>query len=221
MIDAEKLLGKLLSSAVKGGGRKRKKQKYKKSDDLMGSLVGNLATGKGLMTAIGLGVGAYTIFKSKSGGELYGGSSSSSQPPPPPQQRATSVPTPPPVPTPDQGPSSQPSQDLAVRLIQTMVAAAHADGRLDEEEELRILERLQEQGLAPEEKRFLLDQLHHPLTISQLIEGVDNPQVGQTMYSLAVSTIVIDTREERSWLDTLGDGLSISSPMRSFIEQEL
>lgn len=113
------------------------------------------------------------------------------------------------------------AQDLAVTLIQTMVAAAHADGRLDSEEEGRILEKLQEQGLDKEEKQYILMQLHTPKPISELTRGVDNPMVAQTMYSLAASTIVVDTEQERQWLDDLAKELGISTAMQQFIEEEL
>ena len=111
-------------------------------------------------------------------------------------------------------------QDLAVALIQTMVAAAHADGALDREEEGRILEKLQEQGLDKEEKQYILMQLHTPKPISELTRGVDNPMVAQTMYSLAASTIVVDTEQERQWLDDLAKELGISTAMQQFIEEE-
>ncbi|PID45551.1 MAG: hypothetical protein CR981_00435 [Proteobacteria bacterium] len=108
---------------------------------------------------------------------------------------------------------------MALRLIQTMIAAAHADGVLDEEEEQFILEKLQqEQELNHEEKRFLLAQLHQPKRIDELVAGINQPAIAQTMYSLAASTIVIDTREERQWLDQLAAALSLSDKVKQFIE---
>lgn len=68
MINAEKLLGKILSevTSVHSGQKKKQKKKYKqkhRSDDLLSGLAGKLMSGKGLLTAVGLGVGAYTILK--------------------------------------------------------------------------------------------------------------------------------------------------------------
>lgn len=239
MVDAEKLLGKVLQTAMKSTtGKKKKKKKRKKSDDLMGSLVGGLTSGKGLVTAIGLGVGAYEIFKSKSGshgsqgtwgGGAPTGAGGASQPahstPPPIPTQTTAQPGPPPPPV-SENKQEQPklmdsSQELATRLIQTMVAAAHSDGELDRVEEERILARLQEGGLTSEEKMFVLNQLHAPLSIEQLVDGVQEPSVAQTMYSLAVSAVIIDTPEERKWLDDLAEALAISKPMQKFIEEEM
>lgn len=233
MIDAQKLLGKVLQGTLRGGNSKKKGKKKQKSDALMGGLLGGLSSGKGLVTAIGLGIGAYEILKSKS---------SPAQPPvggPPPAQTVAQFPTdgatPPPLPTGSSSappelstgspvPESEPAsaeQALAVRLIQTMVAAAHADGRLDEAEEQQILEKLQEEGLSSEEKQFLFGQLHNPLSVQALSDGISDPATAQMMYGLAVSTIVIDTAEERAWLDQLAASLGLSENITQFIETEL
>jgi uncharacterized membrane protein YebE (DUF533 family) len=236
MIDAEKLLGKVLAGAMQGKVKKGKKRK-RSSDNLVGSLVGGLASGKGLITAIGLGVGAYEILRQSSA--LAGGGAAATTPRPataPPPRPGVPPAAPPPLP-PQHGavvpPAVEPvaaagsddgnhnrEQELAMRLIRVMVAAAHADGRLDEQEEQRILEKLQEQGLSREERLFLLQELHAPKEIAELAAGINGPMIAQTMYSLAVSTIVIDTPEERQWLDQLAAALSLSAAMQQFIEQD-
>ena len=64
MFNAEQLLGKVMAEMV-GSGRGSKKHKKNKGGGKMHSLSSTLLSGKGLMTAIGLGVGAYEILKSK------------------------------------------------------------------------------------------------------------------------------------------------------------
>ncbi|RWX51813.1 hypothetical protein VU01_10788, partial [Candidatus Electrothrix marina] len=67
-MDVEKLFGKLLHEVTGSGGNQFKKKhkkytkKYKKNS-LLDNLTGNLTSGKGLLTAIGLGVGAYEIYR--------------------------------------------------------------------------------------------------------------------------------------------------------------
>lgn len=230
-MNAERLLGTILKSALQGGSSSGRRKK-KKSDDLLGSLLGSLTSGKGLVTAIGLGVGAYEMLKNSSSATRSNQTSLPSQsrttnPPPLPSTPSTQKVTGPPPPLPSTGkknveiPEDCTPHDIAIKCIQTMVAAAHADGRLDAEEEARILEKLQEEGISAEEKRFILEQLHSPQTIDHLIQGVNDPMVAQTMFSLAASTIVVDTEKERQWLDELADGLSISRAMRKFLEEEV
>ena len=174
------------------------------------------------MTVIGLGVGAFEILKEKKGNAPQG---SASTPPaipassqaagtaPPPLPGQTDAPPPPPLPA-VQG------EELALRFIQVMIAAAHADGTLDETEEKAILDRLRGAELESEEKMFLIGELHQPKPLLELTAGIEDPSMRKTMYMLAVATIEVDTEEERNWLDELGRQLHISSEVRSFIEEQ-
>ena len=101
-----------------------------------------------------------------------------------------------------------------------MIAAAHADGTLDETEEKAILDRLRGAELESEEKMFLIGELHQPKPLLELTAGIEDPSMRKTMYMLAVATIEVDTEEERNWLDELGRQLHISSEVRSFIEEQ-
>lgn len=236
MFNAEQLLGKMMAEMV-GSGNSHQKYKKNKGGGMMNSLTSSLMSGKGLIAAIGLGVGAYEILKSKQGETPPSFASAPGAPvaPPPPMgYAAASAPVssapaasaPPPIPggpvapPQDLQPTSGQEENLALRLIQVMIAAAHADGGMDRDEESKILERLQGQGISQEEKRFILTEMHDPKSIDQLTDGINDPRVAQTMYSLAVSAVVVDTAEERAWLDALGTKLSISEGMRRFIENE-
>lgn len=245
MFDAEKLLGKIVGE-VMGSGSKHSK------------LSSSLGSASGLMTVIGLGVGAYEILKQKGqqgatgpmgqappppGGGAYGAGSpppppgaGMAPPPPPPMPGAMSTPppqapvswAPPPTPAPSAPAASAPvsgstalsGNALAVRLIQVMAAAAHADGVMDADEERAVLDKLRGAELTQEEKMFLLDELHRPKSIDVLVEGITDPGVARTMYMLALATIDIDTEAERAWLDTLASGLGISVEMKAFLEEQ-
>jgi uncharacterized membrane protein YebE (DUF533 family) len=241
---------KALKKAKKKDKKKNVQQleptRGKKSSDssLLGNLTGNLATGKGLLTAIGLGVGAYEIYRS----------SRKNQPPVPgqghPAAAQTMPPSPPPpppvspggefrspesvvsevqsadpghVPASGQGEMSVKTslgeQEIARRLIQVMVGAAHADGILDADEEKAILDRLRAMELEQDEMMFLLAELHNPRSVSELTAGIDDPGLAQTMYAVAVSTVVVDTDNERKWLDELAESLNISPDLQQFIEE--
>lgn len=272
-MDVEKLFGKLLHEVTGSSNKKLKKytkgskkkyKKYKKKkysgdshshkkssmkDSLVGNLTSQLTSGKGLLTAIGLGVGAYEIYRTKQqsqqalGSPAYqqpvisattGGSVAPPPPPPPAAARQQTVPQAENIPPAAsahpvvESTSVQPSaplvvdfddQELARRLIQVMVGAAHADGSLDAEEEKIILDRLRSVELDQEEKMFLLEELHHPRSIGELTQGINDARLGQTVYAVAASTIVVDTESERHWLDELGAALSLSPELCRFIEE--
>jgi uncharacterized membrane protein YebE (DUF533 family) len=190
------------------------------------------------MTLVGLGVGAYEILK----GQNSNPAGTPSIPPAPTQQAMAPAPPPlPPLPSqavpaipaptqpvprqavPNSGLQERSSAGLdgpalAFRLIQTMISAAHADGRVDMDEESKILEKLQEQGMSREEKQILLQEMHNPKPMEQLVEGINDPATAQMMYSIAAFSIAVDTEAERQWLDRLAGALQISPNMQSFLE---
>lgn len=216
MFNAEQLLGKIVRETLgnTGGGS---------------GLMNSLGSGAGLMTVIGLGVGAYEILSEQKNQASKGGAT----PPPPPIPGQASAPPPPPpgvgrAPAP---PADQPvrtekqkqelaPEELAKRMIQAMIGAAHADGTLDEEEEQAILDKLRDAELSGEEKKFLLDELRHPRTIDELTSGITDPASAKTMYLLAAGAITVDTEPERQWLDELGNSLGLSVAVRTFLEEQ-
>ncbi len=237
MLNAEKLLGKIVQEVVGKKGGKKKGRKRKSS-----SLTDQLTSGAGLMTIIGLGVGAFEILKSQNQSRMPTGGTVPGPFSPSPSPQYSSTPpqpaTPPPIPgsgrqqaapVPPSAAKSVPSQavsgdlsheELASRMIKVMIAAAHADGTMDEAEEKAVLDRLRDAGLSQEEKMFLIEALHQPQTIAALTKGITDPGVSKTMYMLAVATIDIDTEAERVWLDQLADQLGLSAELQQFIDEQ-
>lgn len=237
MFDAEKLLSKVVNEVV-GSGKGKGKKKGKKKKKGSSGLVNSLSSGAGLMTIIGLGVGAYEILKTQKAQQSttipspQPGTAVPPPPPPVPGAERTAVSTP----VSDAGKegaaayaAEEPSpvdmggleaQEMACRMIQVMIAAAHADGTLDAEEEKAVLERLRSAGLDQEEVMFLLDELHKPKTIKELTAGITDPSVAKTMYMLALSTIDVDTEGERKWLDQLAGELKLSPALQQFMEEQ-
>lgn len=239
MFNVEQLLGKIIKDAIPGqkGGKKGKKGKKRKKKGLLGSVV----SGPALMTAIGLGVGAYEILKSQKKDKNTqvisppsGGHDSSFPPPPPPftknagnepvsahsgDMASTSSSSGAVAGKALQASSGVPSEEIALRMIQVMVAAAHADGILDEAEERNILDKMRRVDLTGEEKIFLLSELHNPKPVAELCAGITDMSLAKGMYVMAVTAIEIDTEEERNWLDELGTELGLSGEVRRFIEE--
>jgi uncharacterized membrane protein YebE (DUF533 family) len=225
MFNAEKLLGKIINETIGGSGGK--------SERSGNGLLDSLTSGAGLMTAIGLGVGAFEILKEQQKTGASPAAGTTMPPPAPGQSSAPPPPVPPPVgqsqasppPPPSQGAvdDSVPkldSEEIALRMIQVMIGAAHADGVLDDEEERAILDRLRGADLNNEEKVFLLDELHQPKTVAQLTAGITDPSTAGVMYMIAVSAVKVDTEAERAWLDSLGSALGLDRETMASIEEQ-
>src|SRR6185312_2356430 len=100
----------------------------------------------------------------------------------------------------------------------TMVAAAKADGHIDEEERRKIAEKLSGAGLDSEAESFLLGELSRPLDIDALVAAARTDAQKIELYTAARLTIDPDTRAERGFLDMLAGRLALPDALVDHIE---
>ncbi len=195
MFDPQRLLGKLAGDVL--------------SREL-GGLGGAASGGAGLMTVLGIGVAAYEHFTSQKRAQQTGASA----PPPPPPGQSGQVPPPPPGAAAPSAPpppvQTLPSGDVALRCIQAMIAAAHADGVLDASELKAIMERLEQVDLTDEERQWLIKELHSPKSIAEIAAGISDPEAARAIYVAAQTAVVVDTDEEKRWLEELAAALGLA-----------
>ncbi len=203
MFNPERLLGKLAEELITrelGGAAKVAK---------------GVAGSSALMTVIGIGVAAYEHMSAQKAQTPpvphppHQGTGGGTPPPPPPPTGAGKGPSRAPAPPVPSAPGPTADSNTAIRCIQAMIAAAHADGAMDAQELKAIMERLERAELTPEEKEWLIREFQRPLSIDELCEGITDPAVARTMYMLAKSAIVVDTEAERQWLSRLAKALGL------------
>lgn len=225
MINAEKLLGGLLGGAGSLGGL----GKLGGIGDLgRGSMPGKVAVGMGLL---GVAMAAFEHFaeqKGPGGQPAAGpagypppapGSLSGRTPPPPPG----SMPPPPPTTVAPSGPPVSPPATQAdpVLLIRAMIAAANADGVLDDTERMRILGQLEGLGLTEEEKDFLCAEFDAPRSLEEIAVEVPGPAVAAQVYTVSLLAIDVDTPEEREYLEALRTALNLTDEQARSIARRL
>jgi len=217
MFNPEKILGGLLRSTSRGG--------------MFGGNLGKGAVGLGLL---GVAVAAVEHFMEKNTVTQQGGPPSmppGNVPPPRPSSPSTSVPPPPPPgidlaapppPPPGQAPSGVgTSEGDAVLLIRAMIAAANADGNIDQEERRQILEKLKALQLTPEEHGFIVQELLAPCGLDVILQGVKTPELAKEVYAVSLMAIEVDTEAERDYIRQLAEGLGIDPSTRREIHREL
>ena len=79
-----------------------------------------------------------------------------------------------------------------------MIAAAHADGTLDDDERTRIFKQLENLGLSQEEHDFMERELHAPWNAAALAASASSPDVARQVYADSLLAIEVDTPEERA-----------------------
>jgi uncharacterized membrane protein YebE (DUF533 family) len=106
----------------------------------------------------------------------------------------------------------------ATLMLRAMIASAMADGRLDDIERSRLVERVEASDLPSEERHFLESLIAHPDTPEQLAAAAKSPETAAQVYLAAFIAIDADTPREAAWLDELANKLGLDPLLRKNIE---
>ncbi len=222
MFNPEKLLGGLLM----GGSRRR-------------SGLGSLISSGAALGLAGVAMEAVEHFMDKSKPPASGSPPSGppplqtsvpSQPPPapgastPPPPPGATVAAPPPPPSASFGSESVDAEKTgqeAVLLIRAMIAAANADGVIDEEERNRILKKLETVDLSDQEHSFIVKELLSPAGLEDIVAQVKSPEMAKMVYTVSLLAIEVDTDAERTYMNTLARRLSLNESDLNDIYQTL
>ncbi|BDF93492.1 MULTISPECIES: tellurite resistance TerB family protein [Pseudoalteromonas] len=106
-------------------------------------------------------------------------------------------------------------------LMRAMIAAAYADGHIDETERQKIFAQVESMTLSMQEKAMLFDELRKPMTLSELVQAVPNAQTGIEVYTASASAIDLQQPISQQYLDALADQLCLPSELVSSIHLQL
>ncbi|HWJ73435.1 MAG TPA: tellurite resistance TerB family protein [Kaistia sp.] len=107
----------------------------------------------------------------------------------------------------------------ALSIIIAMIAAAKADGHVDDEERQKILGKLSENGLTAEEQTFLDRELAAPLDFNRVVGLATSQEQAIQLYAASLLAINADQPAERGYLDMLAARLGIEPGLKTAIEQ--
>jgi len=101
------------------------------------------------------------------------------------------------------------TEDDALLLLRTMIAAACADGQIDEAERARILQGMKEAGIDPDSSNWLDAEFASPADVDELADAVNDRDTASQVYAAARITIDPDTLQERDFLRRLAVALDL------------
>jgi uncharacterized membrane protein YebE (DUF533 family) len=110
------------------------------------------------------------------------------------------------------------TEDDALLYLRAMVAAASADGTIDESERQRITKGLAEAGIDPSATRWLENEMANPADVDELSDPVTTPEKAAQVYAAARLAIEPDTMQEREFLRQLAKALDLDDGIRAQIE---
>lgn len=103
-------------------------------------------------------------------------------------------------------------------LIRAMVAAAAADGRVDDTEQATILNSLGQAGLDRDAEQFLANALNNPPTVAELATGVNSEAQAVQIYTAARLAISEDSAAETAFLKSLADALGLPPQLAAHVD---
>ena len=108
--------------------------------------------------------------------------------------------------------------DFALSLVRVMIAAARADGHVDDAERARIHDKLALSGLGEDAMTFLDGELSKPVDMDGIVASASGEAQKVEMYTAARLAIEPDSRAERGFLDLLAGRLGLAEPLVDHIE---
>jgi uncharacterized membrane protein YebE (DUF533 family) len=102
-----------------------------------------------------------------------------------------------------------------------MIAAANADGVIDEAERNNILKQLQTVELSGEEHSFIVQELLSPADLETIVGGVASPELARQVYTVSLMAMEVDTDKERQYMDTLASRLGLDESTVRQIQHSL
>ena len=106
-------------------------------------------------------------------------------------------------------------------LVQAMIAAACADSHIDTDERQRIMNRVEELNLAPDETALVFDSLQSPLSLIQLCERVDSPELATEVYLSSLMAVDTARTEARLYLDALAFRLGLPPALKEQLHRSI
>jgi uncharacterized membrane protein YebE (DUF533 family) len=121
---------------------------------------------------------------------------------------------------PDNDDEVQELESNAGLVFKSMIDAAKADGRIDQEEIQRIAGKVEEAGMGAEAREFIMSEMSKPIdTDSLTAAAAGRPELGAQIYAAALMAVEVDTPAEKAYLQQLAQGLGLAGGTVSRLEQ--
>lgn len=113
------------------------------------------------------------------------------------------------------------SDQESLVILQAMIAAAKADGHVDDSEKARIQEVIQSMGATEEVNRFVQQELEKPLDPAEVARPVSSPEQAAEVY--LASLLVADDQNfmEKAYLKELANQLKLDADLVSRLEAQV
>ncbi|MGE8190260.1 tellurite resistance TerB family protein [Pseudomonas sp. NPDC086278] len=111
-------------------------------------------------------------------------------------------------------------EDHSHAVLRALIAAAKADGRIDDAEKQMISTEIGRHTDDPQLQQWLDDEVARPLDAADVAQAATDPAMAAEMYLASVMVVNDQGDAERSYLDELAAALKIDPQLQVHLEQQ-
>lgn len=111
-------------------------------------------------------------------------------------------------------------QSFELILMKAMIAAAKADGHIDNQEQQRIFQAVQKMDLSAADKGLLFDCMQQDVSVEELAASTNSIELKAEIYLASCLVIDPDHAAEREHLDRLAGALELPDQLTFQLEQQ-
>lgn len=111
-------------------------------------------------------------------------------------------------------------EDHSHAILRALIAAAKADGRIDDAEKQMISTEIGRHTDDPELQQWLDDEVAKPLDAADVAQSATDPGIASEMYLASVMLVDDQQDAERTYLDELAAALNIDPDLQVHLEQQ-
>ena len=105
-------------------------------------------------------------------------------------------------------------------ILRALIAAAKADGRIDEQEQALIYAEIKRHTSDPQLQQWLDEEVSKPLNAAEVAQSAQDPAMAAEMYLASVMLVDDQQDAERAYLDELAGALQIDPALQVHLEQQ-
>ncbi|MGF6396090.1 tellurite resistance TerB family protein [Pseudomonas plecoglossicida] len=111
-------------------------------------------------------------------------------------------------------------EDHSHAILRALIAAAKADGRIDEQEKELISAEIKRHTDDPQLQQWLDEEVGKPLDAAEVAQSAQDPAMAAEMYLASVMLVDDQQDAERAYLDELASALQIDPALQMHLEQQ-
>lgn len=116
--------------------------------------------------------------------------------------------------------SGSEAEDHSHAILRALIAAAKADGRIDQQEEQLIYAEIKRQTSDPQLQQWLDEEVSKPLDAAEVAQSARDPAMAAEMYLASVMLVDDQQEAERAYLDELAGALQLDPALQVHLEQQ-